>query len=83
MNEGLDQLPVSSPVPTVACMTRGDVRGLAGRAWTGLVGLAVSLLSQATVTELYQNPIYLAGKGFDFERKQNPRKLGTAWEEKR
>src|SRR5215472_8801782 len=54
-NEGLDQLPVSSPAPTVACMTRGDVRGLDGMAWTGLVGLAVGLLSQATVTELYQN----------------------------
>jgi hypothetical protein len=40
-------------------------------------------LWQVAVTKLYQNPIYLVRKGFDFERKQNPRKLGTAWEEKR
>jgi hypothetical protein len=32
------------------------------------------IVRQATVTELYQNPIYLAGKGIDLERKQNPRK---------
>ncbi len=25
------------------------------------------------VTELYQNPMYLTEKGFDFERKQKPR----------
>ena len=32
------------------------------------------IVRRATVTELYQNPIYLAEKGINLERKQNPRK---------
>jgi len=52
--------------------------------WRDRVGRArVRPLQRVTVTKLYQNPIYLAGKGINFERKQNPRKLGTLWEEKR
>ncbi len=43
---------------------------------------AVRLLGQMTVTKLYQNTIYLAKKGINFERKQNPRKRVSAWEEK-
>ena len=37
---------------------------------------------RATVTELWQNPIYLAEKGISFERKQNPRKRVREWREK-
>ena len=62
-------------------MTPGDVRGLVDLG-TGLVG-PVRPTRRVTVTKLYQNPIYLAGKGINFERKQIPRKCGTVWEEKR
>jgi hypothetical protein len=40
------------------------------------------IVRRATVTELYQNPIYLAEKGIDFERRQNARKHVNEWKEK-
>ena len=62
-------------------MTRGGERGVAGTAGQGLVW-PTRIVRRATVTELYQNPIYLAEKGINFERKQNPRKRVNDWREK-
>jgi hypothetical protein len=62
-----------------AGMTRGGERGV-----DGTVGLAAPklIVRPAPVPKLCQNPIYLAGKGINFERKQNPRNHVSTWEEK-
>jgi len=54
-------------------MTRSGERGVDGTPGRGLVP-PTRAVRRPTVTELYQNPIYLAEKGINLERKQNPRK---------
>ena len=65
-------------------VTGGMPRGTRAVMGTAGLGLAApTLIAQpAAVPKLCQNPIYLAEKGIDFERKQNPRKRVSAWEEK-
>ena len=54
-------------------MTRDGERGAVGMAGQGW-WWPIRFVRRATVTELYQNPIYLAEKGINLERKQTPRK---------
>lgn len=71
-------------------MARGGKRAVAGIVRTGF-GAPTLIAQPATVPKLCQNPIYLAGKGINFElagkginfeRKQNPRNHISTWEEK-
>ncbi len=62
-------------------ITRGSERGVLGTVGQDLASRKRTV-RPAAVPKLCQNFIYLAEKGIKFERKQNPRKHVSAWEEK-